>query len=165
MAKPARSFEMGRDAATGLSGVPRFVSALEDEVVRCNRYARPFCLAFFRFADIVPLNQRMSLKVMLPENMINYFTDLLLQLTRDTDLIARTQDHEFALLLPETDDLGGMIVITRILTSFCDFSEYTGKLELNCSLAHYPWTGDSAKSLWHCTRKLTYRSRGALLDV
>jgi GGDEF domain-containing protein len=159
MAFRAKSHEQGRDEATGLSGVRQLIAELEKEVARSNRYGRPFCLILFHLTAptwLVPVDGD---EVVIPVSLVNQFSQLLLSLTRDTDIAARTHTNEFAALLTETERHGAMVVATRIIMALGEGTGSAQEFEMRCAIAEYPGEAGNARELWHITRVRMLKSQ------
>ncbi len=104
--------EIKVDELTQLYNYRYFMYSLNQEVKRSNRYNSPLTLVFFDVDDFKHYNDinghhagNKSLKML---------SQILKSGVRDVDIAARFGGEEFALLLPETNKEGGMVISERI---------------------------------------------------
>jgi len=104
--------EIRFDENTGL--VPgRLLSEMVDlEIERAQRYGRPFTLACIAIDNLPSIRKRAGAEA--AEEAMRRFTHLLKGRVRSVDVLARRQDREFALLLPETGAEAAGVVLERI---------------------------------------------------
>jgi diguanylate cyclase (GGDEF)-like protein len=107
------------DSLTGLANRGSFKEALDVEIKRSNRYARPFSISFIDLDDLKSVNDQLGHKV--GDKMIVQLAEAIRDTLRNADVAARLGGDEFALLLPETGEAGAEIVLERIQNRLKDF--------------------------------------------
>ncbi|MBC7909988.1 MAG: diguanylate cyclase, partial [Pyrinomonadaceae bacterium] len=100
------------DHLTGLANRRRFERQLDREVTRTLRYSRPFCLLLLDIDHFKKVNDTYGHEA--GDEAIKYLSKSLLAGTRGIDLSARIGGEEFAVILPETDFVGGFDVAERL---------------------------------------------------
>jgi hypothetical protein len=100
-----------------LPGRLEFGAALERESLRSARYGRPACVAI---VELVPERQSQQIDVWL-RSLAGPVSRTLRQGARATDLVARTANARFQVLLPETAEAGAGRFAERI-SSACQSS-------------------------------------------
>jgi two-component system cell cycle response regulator len=100
------------DQQTGIYNAHTFMRELQEEVVRAQRYKRPLSICMVivdQFNEIKskygPLGAEIVLK---------HMADLLKESLRGVDMAAHFQDEKFAIILPETNNAGALIVAQRL---------------------------------------------------
>jgi hypothetical protein len=100
-----------------LPGRLEFGAALERESLRSSRYGRPACVAI---VELVPERQSQQIDIWL-RSLAGPVSRTLRQSARVTDLVARTANARFQVLLPETAEAGAGRFAERI-SSACQTS-------------------------------------------
>jgi diguanylate cyclase (GGDEF)-like protein len=93
------------DELTGLANRRSFQETLEAELQRAERFGNPLALVFADLDDFKLVNDRFGHQV--GDNVLRAFAVVLQGRIRGVDLAARLGGEEFAVLLPETDVIGG----------------------------------------------------------
>jgi len=100
------------DQLTGVYNAHAFMKELQEEVARAQRYKRPLSICIVsvdRFDEIKtgygPLGAEMVLK---------HVAGLLKESLRGVDIAARYQGEKFAIVLPETNNAGAIVVAERL---------------------------------------------------
>ncbi|MDX6649965.1 MAG: hypothetical protein QOJ97_1916 [Solirubrobacteraceae bacterium] len=104
-----------RDPLTGLYNRRFFFEALEKEVARTERYGSPVSLAVFDVDGFKLINDRHGHAA--GDDVLRAIGRVAEGLVRPTDSFARIGGEEFALLMPETGQLDGLLVAERIRTA------------------------------------------------
>ncbi|MEA2170482.1 MAG: two-component system, cell cycle response regulator [Solirubrobacteraceae bacterium] len=91
------------DEATGFASRPFFEATLESEVRRGMRYHSPSALALFQVDGEAVTDETLA-----------YITSIVEPILRDVDTLGRIGATSFALLMPETTQLDGLIAAERI---------------------------------------------------
>ena len=89
------------DSVTGLLSARAFRGRLSEEVERARRYQRPLSAAVISIDDFGALELRHGFKA--GDELLAAVAKRLGGVTRSHDLIGRTAQSEFGLLLPDTD--------------------------------------------------------------
>ncbi len=100
------------DGLTWLANNRHFLERLEEEVERSRRYGHPFSLVYLDLDNFKAVNDQFGHAVgdRLLQEVARCLTDGL----RHTDLAGRLGGDEFAVLLPETSDVDGKMIMQRI---------------------------------------------------
>jgi diguanylate cyclase (GGDEF)-like protein/putative nucleotidyltransferase with HDIG domain len=79
---------------------------------------------------------------------------------RQIDTIARVGGEEFALILPDTDEAGGLVVAERLRRAVLDeFADDGVPITISFGLATFPGHGETAASLVHAADEALYRAK------
>jgi diguanylate cyclase (GGDEF)-like protein/putative nucleotidyltransferase with HDIG domain len=105
-----------RDPLTGLLTLSAFSRHLDGEVDRCRRYRRPLAVAIVDVDGFRGVNASHGRDV--GDNVLQAVGLILSQLTRSTDVVARSSADEFVMMLPETCGDEAMQAFERILLEF-----------------------------------------------
>ena len=101
-----------RDPLTGIYNRRYFFEALEKEVQRARRYGSPMSLVLFDVDDFKRVNDTLGHAA--GDDVLRGIAREIEGQLRPTDSCARIGGEEFALLLPETEELDALIVAERI---------------------------------------------------
>lgn len=105
--------EAGRhDALTGLANRKQLDDRTDEEILRWQRYRRPLALVLLDMDGFAAVNRHYG-RAAADEALLHVGT-VLRQSIRSLDLAARYGGEEFAVLLPETNDMGALIVAERL---------------------------------------------------
>lgn len=99
------------DALTGLLGERAFRNAVQTELRRAKRYRQSTSVLLFDLDDFVGINA--SFGSLIGDRVLRETAILLANNSRDIDRSARPGEDELALLLPETDRNGALLVAER----------------------------------------------------
>jgi diguanylate cyclase (GGDEF)-like protein/putative nucleotidyltransferase with HDIG domain len=101
------------DAVTGLLGARAFRSRLAEEVERARRYQRHLCAVVVSIDDFSALELRHGFRA--GDELLRAVASRLAAATRAHDLVGRTGQAEFGLLLPETSAEDALPGLERLL--------------------------------------------------
>ena len=104
-----------RDPLTGLYNRRFFFEALDKEVYRTERYGSPVSLAVFDVDEFKQVNDTYGHAT--GDDVLRAIGRVVEGLIRPTDSFARIGGEEFALLMPETKQLDGLLVAERVRTA------------------------------------------------
>jgi diguanylate cyclase (GGDEF)-like protein len=104
-----------RDPLTGLYNRRFFFEALNKEVHRSERYGSAVSLVIFDVDNFKGVNDMLGHAT--GDEVLRRVGALASRLVRPVDSVARIGGEEFALLLPETDALGALVVAERVRTA------------------------------------------------
>jgi diguanylate cyclase (GGDEF)-like protein/putative nucleotidyltransferase with HDIG domain len=114
-----------RDPLTGLYNRRFFFEALDKEVHRTERYGSPVSLAVFDVDGFKLINDRHGHAT--GDDVLRTIGRIAEGLVRPTDSFARIGGEEFALLMPETGQLDGLLVAERLRTAIARHSILPGR--------------------------------------
>jgi len=124
-----------RDPETGAFGLSFFVEYAEKELIRSQRYGRPFSLVTLRVEGVRELAHMHGAEPI--RTLLRAVLAAVGRVARDVDLVARMDDEEFGLLLPETDHFGALMFQRRALAAVADdgrVKELTSTLPVSLSV-------------------------------
>ena len=112
---------------TRLPGRRTLLLQLEDEIARAARFRRPLSLLFLDVQHFRRLTEQYGQAAV--DGVLQRLAILLLSSAREGDTTARVADDRFALLLPETDAAGAVIVADRLRSEIAAmaFGEESGR--------------------------------------
>ena len=101
------------DRETGLASAVTFAEQVKREIARSLRYGDRTTLAVFdiRIAGFIPEKQNE-----LPPSPAEFITRTLMKSVRETDFVARLDLTHYAVLMTESDEVGGQALISRVRT-------------------------------------------------
>lgn len=100
------------DPLTGLFNRYHFEAMLKREIARCARYEVSLSLLLVDVDRLKPLNDRWGHQA--GDRALSRVALAIQKSLRGTDIAARIGGDEFAIILPDTDAVAGLIVATRI---------------------------------------------------
>ncbi len=154
-----------RDRETGAYTLSYFSDYATKEIYKARRYGRSFSLLTFSIDNLSQLRARLGHPAVRQAQQI--VLRVISQIIRDADVVARATDHEFHVLLPETDFFGGLMFLRRALSAVHEeddakLLEATLELGLTGGAATFPRDGDDFDGLLaQCRRRMEER-RGSL---
>jgi diguanylate cyclase (GGDEF)-like protein len=162
--REARSLAVS-DPVTGLGNYRRLVDSLEWEIKRAERTQRPFAFVLFDLDDLKKLNDIHGHLV--GTRALCRLADILRLHSRSIDTVARYGGDEFAVILPETDRLGGSQVAARIASLLAADGEQPS-VSVSFGVAMWPDNGRTTEALFHAADNALYemkRGRGGVHAV
>lgn len=108
-----RATHAGFDPLTGLADLRQFCLALDVELGRAQRHARPLTVVLLDVDGFTAINAQCG--HVIADRVLAAVGATLTGYLRAYDLPARTCDDEFALMLPDTDFEGGRRCLERIM--------------------------------------------------
>jgi diguanylate cyclase (GGDEF)-like protein len=109
------------DSATGAINARFFMELLEAEFHRAERYRFALTVAYINLNDFEQLNVRLGQQA--GDELLYQFVVQLSEALRANDVVARLRVDEFALLLPQTNDLQAQQVFARLQPQMKDALE------------------------------------------
>jgi diguanylate cyclase (GGDEF)-like protein len=100
------------DPLTGLFNRYHFDATLKREIARCRRYGAPLSLLLVDVDRLKPLNDRHGHQA--GDRALGRVAAAIQKSLRSTDIASRIGGDEFAIILPDTDAVAGLLVATRI---------------------------------------------------
>ena len=129
----------------GLTGVynHRFLQQMLDaELPRASRYRHPLCLLMIDVDDFKHYNDMNGHPA--GDKMLRELADMLRAQTRAADFVARYGGEEFAIVLTETNKVGGTVFAERLVEAIAERrfereeSQPSGQITVSVGLACYP---------------------------
>ncbi len=105
-----------RDQSGAAYNMTYFIDYAGKEIYKARRYGRSFSLVTVLIERFEFLREHF--KVEICTRMASKLTESISRVVRDSDILARVSDHEYYVLLPETDSLGARMFIRRSRTAF-----------------------------------------------
>ncbi len=126
------------------------------EIDRAARHGRRFALLTVNVEGLGASSATMDSRHELRRAM----TDAILESVRDSDVLARVEDDEYYLLLPESGLLGGLAARRRIHRRFREVSALRySKVDPTVGISVYPVDGSDLGTLLRVSRRRSDRSR------
>lgn len=101
-----------QDTLTGLANRQSLDERISEEISRWERYRRPLGLMLMEMDDFGGVNETYGREV--GDELLRHVATIISRSVRATDLVARYGGLEFAVLLPETNEMGALIVAERL---------------------------------------------------
>src|SRR5579863_624309 len=136
--------QAAKDALTGLANYRNLVETVDSEIMRSERTARGFALLFLDLDGLKQINDRFGHLV--GSQALCRLADVLCICSRKVDTAARFGGDEFALVLPETEQMPANLVAQRICSSLANDGREP-KLSVSVGVAIYPDDGANVDSL------------------
>jgi diguanylate cyclase (GGDEF)-like protein len=140
-----------RDGLTGLSNRNYIRQRLEEEFYRSRRYSHPLSLMMIDLDNFKSLNDRFGHSV--GDHLLRYFSQVIADTIRPSDIAARYNGEEFLIILPETHKEEARAVAERLRTriALCpfrvDFRKEEVLFTISIGVTTYPEYGQSAEEL------------------
>jgi diguanylate cyclase (GGDEF)-like protein len=164
-AERAAAYQALHDPLTGLPNRRLFRDRLEQLVVSGRRTRRPFALIVLDLDGFKRVND--SLGHLEGDALLRHVARRLRDHMRASDTVARLGGDEFALLLPDTDELGAVTKLSRLIHLLLEpFSLSSGTITVSASLglALYPDHGTTPDDLFSRADTMMYEvKRGEVL--
>ncbi len=101
-----------RESLTGLFNQNYIRQRLEEEIYRSRRYNHPVSLLMIDLDNFKSMNDRYGHTA--GDHLLKYFSQLITETVRPSDIAARYGGEEFLIILPETAEEEALIVADRI---------------------------------------------------
>jgi diguanylate cyclase (GGDEF)-like protein len=140
------------DSLTGLYNIRYFYRALESENARSKRYSYKFSLLMFDIDDFKVINDTYGHQV--GDDVLREVASILLESSRETDIVARYGGEEFVTILPDSSKEEAFTLADRIRQNICDHAflmRDKGSIRISISggVATFPEDGQTAEELLH----------------
>lgn len=128
-----------RDRATGVFNDVYFLTRLEEEIKRSERYLRDVAVILFEVDSETKDDEELAQAV----------ARVLRRNSRASDILARVEAGKFAMILPETRPGDAWVAAERLKKQLADYLEgiQMGRPGLRVGLASYPKNGDEGSVL------------------
>ncbi len=100
------------DQLTGIYNAHAFMRELQEEVARAHRYKRPLSLCMISLDQFDEIKNRYG--PLGSEIVLKHVAALLKESLREVDTAAHYQAEQFAIILPETNNAGALVVAERL---------------------------------------------------
>jgi len=101
-----------QDTLTGLANRKSLDDRVSEEISRWERYRRPLGLMLMEMDDFGGVNETYGREV--GDELLRHVATIITRSVRATDLAVRYGGLEFAVLLPETNEMGALILAERL---------------------------------------------------
>ena len=153
------------DNLTGLATATAFRSALQQELRRARRYSQKTALVVMDLDNFAAINDRFGRLV--GDRLLREAAILLSNKIRDIDQASRPGEDELALLLPETDRNGALLVAERFRREFEGYfsrRESSGRavhMTLCAGVACYPDDAKTPEALLEGAAQALYQAKAS----
>lgn len=144
-----------KDQLTGLFNYTYFQEVLKQEILRSNRYNKPYSIVRIDIDNFKVINEKYG---------FDFGNDILIQLanllkdkTRGTDVLARQNAEEFVVMLPEisTDDAVVFAErIRKIIENYNEFGDSKNKVKITVSIGISSYVRKEEMDLSHILQLL-----------
>lgn len=118
------------DALTGLVNADKFQEAFVESLNNAQRYEKQHTLQYLHFDFAMYQKLDSHLTQQMTDEMRVVIAEALKQLIRQTDTLARINEHDFAILQPETTDEGRQQFTEKLLSRMTELNLTTPKKNL-----------------------------------
>ena len=152
-----------RDGLTGLFNKTYIHQRLDEEFYRSKRFDHDLSLMMIDLDNFKALNDRFGHAV--GDHLLRYFSQVIADTIRPSDIAARYGGEEFLILLPETRKEEAQIVAERLLnrTSLYPFRVDSRKEDvpftISIGVTAYPDQGESAEDLVVLADQALYKAK------
>jgi diguanylate cyclase (GGDEF)-like protein len=145
------------DPLTGLLNRRGFEQAMEVELARALRNARPLALLAADLDHFKALNDRRGHGE--GDHALRVFAEVAIAASRRIDLLARTGGEEFVLLLPGTDSDGGYRLAERVREAFAAAGDHADWPTVSFGVACFPALDADREALMTAADRSLYAAK------
>jgi diguanylate cyclase (GGDEF)-like protein len=147
-----------RDALTGLLNRRGFNDAMSLELERARRGDRQLAVLVADLDHFKSVNDNFGHGA--GDDALRAFAALCVATVRKVDTVARIGGEEFALLLPDTDEAGGLLAAERVRRAVRDAQP----ISVSFGVAVFPGHGETGERLLHAADQALYAAKAAGRD-
>lgn len=144
------------DSLTGLSNYRKLLDVLRAEIARSNRTNRAFSVLFLDMDGLKRINDEHG--HLAGSRALVRLSEVIRTSCRAIDTPARFGGDEFAVVLPETPEAGGLVVLERINRKLLS-SRSAPQLSVSGGVAVFPRDGSSPTQLLRAADRLLYDAK------
>lgn len=144
-----------KDPASSAYSFAYYVDVAGREIDKARRYGRRFAIATVAF-EASDEGER-------PPMGHAEMADMLLRAARDTDVLAQVDEHEFHLLMPETDGLGAHAARRRVIARLIERGGKVMPRGLAVGVSTFPHDGANLSQLLRVARRRAEATRHSLV--
>lgn len=146
------------DLMTGLLNRTHFLQEMKDEIARSRRTRRPSCLIMLDVDHFKQTNDTYGHPA--GDRVLIGVAQVLRQHLREVDLVARFGGEEFAILLPESDLAGGLLVAERLRTAIAEQPFGTIRITVSLGVAEVaPTHKDAIDASYRAADRALYQAK------
>jgi len=149
------------DPLTGLANYRRLLEVLRAEIARSGRTRRSFAVLFVDMNGLKRVNDRYG--HLTGSRALCRVGDALRQASRAIDTPARFGGDEFAIVLPETTNEGGMRVLERV-SELLSLDPVAPRISVSGGVAVFPEDGESPTILLRAADRKLYEAKGKVVS-
>jgi len=149
------------DPLTGLANYRRLLEVLRAEIARSGRTRRSFAVLFVDMNGLKRVNDRYG--HLTGSRALCRVGDALRQASRAIDTPARFGGDEFAIVLPETTNEGGIRVLERV-SELLSLDPVAPRISVSGGVAVFPEDGESPTILLRAADRKLYEAKGKVVS-
>jgi diguanylate cyclase (GGDEF)-like protein len=143
------------DHLTGAGNSRSFLEIAQSEIHRFERYQHPFTVVYIDLDDFKKVNDRFGHSI--GDEVLRVFVAEIRKQLRKTDIVSRLGGDEFALLLPETEQEAGRVVVEKIRAGLQDITKRKNwPVTISMGVVIYKATPRTADDLIRMADELMY---------
>ncbi len=150
-----------RDPLTGLYNRRKFQEFLQYEIIRATRHQRGFSMIMIDLDNFKYINDTFGHPI--GDMVLRELTAMLAAELRKGDVLARMGGDEFAIILPETEAAGGLLVANKLHKTLLnkEFDLPVGKLRTtgSFSMVSFPEDGKTEEEIYSAMDVVLYKAK------